>query len=349
MAVSVAKYCSEIRFCVSLSAPSYNQTNERMNAKINASLILTGLAVISANAVFAQNYPNKPIRIVTAEAAGGSDFVSRLTAQGLSASLRQPVIVENRTSGVIPGDIVAKSPPDGYTLFVTASNFWLGPFMRDKMPYDPAKDFSPVVLVAITPSIIAVHPSLPAKSVKELIALAKSKPGTLNFASSSVGSSNHLAAELFKVMADINIVHVPYRGTGPALTALIANEVQLMFPSAGGAMPHVKSGRLRGLAVTSSEPSALAPGLPTVAASGLQGYESTTIYAMFVRAKTAPAIVKRLNQETVAFLKTPEAKEKMIGGGVEAIGSSPEQLAVTVKGEVARWGKLIKDLGIRAE
>ncbi|MSQ74119.1 MAG: tripartite tricarboxylate transporter substrate binding protein [Betaproteobacteria bacterium] len=312
-------------------------------------LSLSGLSPLAVNVACGQNYPTKPVRIVTAEAAGGSDFVSRLTALGLAATLGQPVIVENRTSGVIPGDIVAKSPPDGYTLFVTASNFWLGPFMRDKMPYDPAKDFAPVILIAITPSIIAVHPSLAVKSVKELISLAKGKPGALNFASSSVGSSNHLAAELFKTMAGINIVHVPYRGTGPALVALIAAEVQLMFPSAGGAMPHVKSGRLRGLAVTSNEPSALAPGLPTVAASGLQGYESTTIYAMFAPAKTPVALIRRLNQEIVQLLKTPDAKEKLIAGGVEAIGSSPEQLAATVKGDVAKWGKLIKDLGIRAE
>ncbi len=313
-----------------------------------AGLPLAILAVLM-NGAYAQNYPAKPVRIVTAEAAGGSDFVSRLTAQGLATKFGHPVIVENRTSGVIPGDIVAKSPPDGYTLFVTASNFWLGPFMRDKMPYDPARDFSPVILIAITPSIVAVHPSLAPKSVSELIGLAKAKPGSLNFASSSVGSSNHLAAELFKTMAGINIVHVPYRGTGPALIALIAAEVHLMFPSAGGAMPHVRSGKLRGLAVTSAQPSALAPGLPTVAASGLQGYESTTIYAMFVPAKTPATIINRLNQEIVQILKSPDSKDRLIAGGVEAIGSSPEQLASTVKADVSKWGKLIKELGIRAE
>ena len=183
----------------------------------------------------------------------------------------------------------------------------------------------------------------------ELIALAKAKPGELNFASSATGSSTHLAAELFKAMAGINIVHVPYRGTGPALIALIAAEVHLMFPSAGGAMPHVRSGKLRGLAVTSAQPSALAPGLPTVAASGLQGYESTTIYAMFVPAKTPATIINRLNQEIIQILKSPDSKDRLIAGGVEAIGSSPEQLASTVKADVSKWGKLIKELGIRAE
>ena len=304
--------------------------------------------MVGAGIAPAQNYPTKPIRLVTAEAGGGSDFVARLTAQGLSASLGQPVIVDNRTSGVIPGDIVAKSPADGHTLFVTASNFWLGPFVR-KLPYDTIKDFSPVILVATTPSIIAAHPSVQAASVKDLIALIKVRPGELNYASSSVGSSNHLAAELFKAMAGVNIVHVPYKGTGQALTALIGGQVQLMFASAGGAMPHVKSGKLKGLAVTSAQPSAQAPGLPTVAASGLPGYESITIYGMYAPAKTPAAVINRLNQEIARFLRTPEAKEKLFHAGVEAVGSSPEQFAATVKLEAAKWGKLIKDLGIREE
>ena len=313
-----------------------------------AGLPLAILAVLM-NGAYAQNYPAKPVRIVTAEAAGGSDFVSRLTAQGLTTKFGHPVIVENRTSGVIPGDIVAKSPPDGYTLFVTASNFWLGPFMRDKMPYDPARDFSPVILIAITPSIVAVHPSLAPKSVSELIGLAKAKPGSLNFASSSVGSSNHLAAELFKTMAGINIVHVPYRGTGPALIALIAAEVHLMFPSAGGAMPHVRSGKLRGLAVTSAQPSVLLPGLPTVASSGLAGYESVSIFGLFAPAATPRAIVSRLNEEVVRIFNGTDLKERFLNAGSEVVASSPEQLAAAIKLEMTVLGKLIKDAGIRSD
>jgi tripartite-type tricarboxylate transporter receptor subunit TctC len=210
-------------------------------------------------------------------------------------------------------------------------------------------DFSPISLASKSPNILAVHPSLPSKSVKELIGLAKAKPGQLNYASTATGGANHLSAELFKAMAGVNIVRIAYRGTGPALTALISGEVHLTFTSATAVAPHIKAGRLRGLAVTSAEPTPLAPGLPTVAASGIPGYEVESTDSILGPARMPPPIIKRLNQEIVRVLNQAEIKAKFLNAGVEAAPSSPEQLAATIKSEMAKWGKLIRDAGIQGE
>jgi len=309
-----------------------------------------GVAVAQSSATISgQAYPNKPIRIVTAEIGGSQDVAARILSQGLSGPLGQQVIVDNRASGVIPGEIVARARPDGYTLLVYAGTFWLQPLVRKNVPYDPVKDFSPITLVVVSPSVLVVHPSLAVHSVKELIALAKAKPGELNYAMGSVGSANHLAAELFKAMAGVNMMGIGYRGNGPAVTALISGQVQLMFATASSIVPHVKSGRLRALAVASAQPSALVPDLPTVAASGLPGYESTSTTGFFAPAKTPSAIIDRLNRESVRFLRTDEAKERFLRIGAETVGSSPEELAAKVKSEMARMGKVIRDAGIRAE
>jgi len=290
------------------------------------------------------------VRIVTAEPGGGNDLASRLIAQGLTASLGQQVIVDNRGgSGLAAGDAVYKAQADGHTLLLYGSNIWLLPFMRDNVPYDPVKDFLPITMPVISPNIIVVHPSVAAGSVKELIALAKSKPGELNYASSGTGAATHLAAELFKAMAGVNIVRVPYRGSGPALNALISGQVQMMVSTTAAGWPHVKSGRLKALAVTTSQPTALAPGLATVATTGLPGYQSATVYGVFAPARTPAAIISRLNDEIVRVLKLPEVKERFFNAGVEIIGSTPEQLAATVKSEMTVLGKLIKDVGIREE
>jgi len=307
-----------------------------------------GLMVLGAGVVSGQDYPNKPIRIVTAVAGGGSDFTARLIAQGISGPLGQPVVVENRGSGVIQHEYLSRTPPDGYGLLVTGSSFWIFPLLH-KVPYDVARDFSPISLLVREVLVVAVHPSLPVKSVKELIALAKARPGELNYGSAAIGSPQNLGVELFKAMAGVNIVHVPYKGDAPAITALISGEVQLVFTDAGLVAPHVKSGKLRGLAVSSAEPSELAPGLPTVAASGLPDYEATAMTGIFAPGKTPRAIIDRLNQEIVRFIKRTEVKEKFFNAGADTVGSSPEQFAATIKSEIARMGKVIKDAGIKAD
>jgi len=247
-----------------------------------------------AHAATAENFPTRPVRIVTSEIGGGLDFVARLVAQGLTPNLGQQVIVDNRPSGVFTGSIVSKASPDGYTLLLNGSSFWLLPFLQSNVPYDPIKDFAPITLATRSPLLLVTHPALPVKSVKELIALAKAKPGELNYSSSSPGTPQHIAAELFKSMAGVNIVRIPYKGAGPAIVAVVAGEVQLTFSSAGAAAPHIKSGRLRALAVASAEPSALAPGLPTVASAGLPGFEAGSLWCFFAPAKTPASLISRL-------------------------------------------------------
>ncbi len=313
-------------------------------------MVSVGLMFPVAGAVHGQDFPKKPIRIVTAEVGSTNDFVARLIAQGLSAGLGQQMVVENRggASGIIAAQTVAQAPPDGYTLLFYTSTLWIGPLLQN-VSWDPVRDFSPITLAATSPNILVVHPSLPVKSVEELIVLAKARPGELNYSSSSTGASTHLAAELFKAMAGVNIVRINYKGGGSALNALIAGQVQVMFPSAGLVTPHVKSGRLRALAVTTAQPSALAPGLPTMAASGLPGYESGSIYGIFAPAGILATLINRLNQEIVRALNRTEVKEKFFNVGVEIVGSSPEEFAATIKSDMARMGKLIKDAGIRVE
>ncbi len=306
-----------------------------------------GTMVVGATTVYGQNYPHKPIRIVTAEPGGGGDIVARLIASGLSSSMGQQVIVDNRQAGLIAGQIVSRAPPDGYTLLVSSGVLWLMPFMQDTGTM--GKDLSPITLANRTPNVLVVHPSVAANSVKELIALAKAKPGNLNYASGPNGAPNHLAAELFTSMAGVNIMRVTYKGSGPGLNDLIGGQVQLMFPNAASVAPHIKSGRLRALAVTSLQPSTLVPGLPTVAESGLPGYESVAIYCMFGPAKMPARLVNRLNQGIVRFLNRADVKERFLTAGIETVGSSPEQLAATMTSEMARIKKLFKDAGIRAE
>jgi len=307
------------------------------------------LAICAATAC-AQDFPSKPIRIVVPGAGGGGDFAARLLAQGMSGPLGQQVLVENRPIGFIPAETVAKAAPDGHTLLLSGSGMWLQPFLRSDVPWDPVRDFLPVSLAVSTPNMIVINASLPVKSVQELIALAKSRPGQLNYGGSgSEGSPNHLAAELFKAMAGVNIVRVPYKANAQAMTDLLSGEVQVMFTTPGSATQHVKSGRLRALAVTTAKPSVLLPGLPTVAASGLPGYESTSIYGLFAPAKTSAPIVTRLSQETARALQRPEIRDKFMNTGTDVVGGPPEELAAFVKYEMTRLGKVIKDVGIRAE
>lgn len=314
--------------------------------RVVAPIFPVALAVLAVGAACGDDYPSRPIRMVTSEPGGGSDFVARLIAQGLSGTMSQRVVVDNR--GIIAAEIAARAAPDGYTVLLYGSPLWLSPFMRRNLPFDPVKDFSPITLAVSTPNILVVHPSVPATSVRELIAYAKARAGELNYSSASTGSTQHLAAELFKTMAGVDIARVPYKGSGPALTAVLGGQVQLMFPSAGSAAQHVKSGRLRALAVTSARPSDLVPGLPTLAAS-LPGYESASPFGIFAPAKTPAMLIERLNREIVRVLESADVKERFFNSGVETVGSSPAQLAAAVKSEMAKWGKLIRDAGIHEE
>ncbi|MGH8661598.1 MAG: Bug family tripartite tricarboxylate transporter substrate binding protein [Burkholderiales bacterium] len=311
-------------------------------------LLAVAAALCGAGAAFAQAYPAKPIRMVVTGVGSGGDFAARLISQGVSPALGQQIIVDNRGSGNMPAEIVAKSPPDGYTLCLSAAPLWITPFLR-KTPYDPVRDFAPVTLVVTSPNILVVHPSLPVSSVKELIALIRARPGALNYATSGIGGSGFLAAELFKSMARADMVRVNYKSGGLALTELMSGEVQLFFANAGAVAPHMKSGRLRALAVTSAKPSPLLPGLPTVAAGGLPGYELVSVQGIFAPARTPEAVVARLNQEIVPFLQRADLKEKFFAAGMEPLGSPPEALAATVQSEMNRLGKVIKAAGIALE
>jgi tripartite-type tricarboxylate transporter receptor subunit TctC len=306
------------------------------------------MGVLSA-AAYGQSYPLKPLRVVTAEPGGGNDLVARTVGQAVAPRLGQPWVVDNRggAGGLIAAEIVARAPPDGYTLLVYAGNLWTIPLLQPNVRYDPVRDFAPITWATRSPNTLVVHPSLPVKSVAELVALAKAKPGQLNYGSSGTGSSTHFAAELFKSMTKVDILRVIYRGNGPALTDLVAGQVHLMFVPTGAAAPHVKSGRLRAIAVTSVDPTPLAPGLPTIASAGLPGYESIQIYGVYAPAKTPDAVVRRLNEAIVAALGTAEVRERFANAGVETVGSTPEQLGAAMKADMSRLRKLIAEAGIR--
>jgi tripartite-type tricarboxylate transporter receptor subunit TctC len=308
--------------------------------------VLLGLFVYSA--AYAQPYPTKPVRIVTQFTGGSLDLAARLIAPKLTERFGQQVIVDNR-GGVTSMELVAKSPADGYTLLIASGSLWTLQFMRDNVAWDAVRDYAPVSLLMTSPNIVVVHPSLPVRSVKALIALAKARPGELNYSTGQSGASAHLAGELFQAMAGVKLQRVAYKGQGPAMLSLITGEAQLSFPNAASAAPFIKAGRIIGLAVTTAQPSALAPGLPTVAASGLPGYESKAIVGIFAPAKTSPAIIDQLYQEIVRALNNPEVKQRVFDSGSDAIAGSPAELAAAMKSEMATTGKLIRDIGIRAE
>ena len=293
-----------------------------------------------------QAYPNKPVRIVTAAPGGGVDFTARLLAQGLTTNFGQQFVVDNRGGTHVSATTVASAVPDGYTLLVHNNTIWTAPLM-EKASYSMTQ-LAPVVLATRALNILVVHPSLPVNSVKDLIALAKAKPGEVNNASGPVGSANFLAAELFKLMAGVNLVRITYKGGGPAMNDVIAGQVKVMFITTGAVTPHIRSGRLRALAATSAEPSPLAPGLPTVAAT-LPGYELLAFYGLFAPAKTSVAIINRLNAEARKFLDLPDTKERFFNVGVEAVGSTPQEFDAAVKADIARMQKVMQATGLRAE
>ena len=314
-----------------------------MNAEWVARLVLAGILSGATGFSLAQNYPDRVVRVITTPAGSGSDFAARLVSQALSRTFGQQVIVDNRGNNA--AEIVIKSPADGYTLLCWGSPVWITQFLLENLSWDPVRDLAPITMLASSPNVLVVHPSMPVKSVKELIALAKAKPGVLNYASPGTnGGAVFIAAELFKNMANVNIVHVPYKGTGPALLGVIGGEADLMFPSFISVAPQIKAGKLRALAVTTARPSALAPGLPTVAeASGLKGYESYGVFGMWAPMGTPAAIISRLNQEVVKILHTPEIKDKFFSSGAETVGNSPQEFAAFIKSDIAISGKLIRN------
>ncbi len=315
-------------------------------------LKLFALAAFAATA-HAQGYPAKPLRMIVAyPPGGGTDIVGRMVAQRLGETLGQSVVVENRggASGNIGTEIAAHAAPDGYTILMgnVAPNAINVSLFKD-LPFDPVADFAPVSLVASTPNILVVHPSVPARTVKEVIALARAKPGTLNFASAGVGSSSHLAGELFRILAGAEIVHVPYKGAGPAMVDVLSGQVQLYFATMPAAMPHVKSGKLVPIAVTSASRSQALPELPTVAESGVRGYEASTWYGLLAPARAPDAAVARLHEGVVRILGEHALRERLAEQGFEPVGDSPQEFAAYIKSEIAKWGKVVRDAGIRPE
>jgi tripartite-type tricarboxylate transporter receptor subunit TctC len=301
----------------------------------------------------ADAYPAKPIRFVVAfPPGGGTDIIARSIAQKLSDRLAQQVVVDNRpgAGGNIGTDIVAKAAPDGYTMLMgSAGPLAINASLFASMPFDPVRDLAPVTLAASTPNVLVVHPSLEAATVKELIALARAHPGGINFASSGHGTPAHLAGELFNSMAGVKLVHVPYKGAAPALADLLGGQVQLMFSTMPPALPHVKDGKLRALAVTSAKRSPAAPDLPTVDEIALPGFEANTWHGVVVPARTPAAIVARLNREIVAILHLPDVVERFSSQGAEALGTTPEEFAAYIRSETLKWAKVVRDSGAKAE
>lgn len=303
--------------------------------------------------VSAQTYPNKAIRLIVAyPPGGGADIVARILGQKLSENLGQPVVIDNRSgaAGIIGTELAAKAPPDGYTLIMgTNATHCIFVSLYQKLPYDPVKDFAPVTNVVAVTNVLVVNPSVPAKSVKELITLAKSKPGQLNYASGGSGSNAHLAVELFKIMAGIDIEHLPYKGVAPAVTDLLAGRVHMMISNMPPVVPHVKSGKLRALATTGTARSTAMPDLPTVAEAGLPGYESDLWWGVLAPAGTPKTIVTKLNSEIVKILRMPDVKERLSSMGAEPIGDVPEAFATTIKADIQKWAKVVKESGAKVD
>lgn len=315
--------------------------------------VLIGLAGIAPSPVIADAYPSRPIRIVDAFPPGGpSDLVARTISQKLSESLGQPVVVDNRggAAGALGCALVAHATPDGYTLLIGPSGaLTIQPSLYPKLPYNPQRDFVAITQLTNGPQVIAVHPSVAAKSVQELIALARARPGQLNYASGGAGTANHIAVEALKLAVRVNIVHVPYKGTGPALTGVLTGEAQMIIASLLATLPHAKSGKLRALAVTTMTRSAALPEVPTAAESGLPKFETSSWHGMLAPAKTPRAIVTRLHIEFVKAITHPEVKERLNAQGLEVVASTPAQFAAHIKAETEKYSLIIKQIGLKAE
>lgn len=322
----------------------------KLPAAATLALMLGAMAIASTDALAQKSgYPDKPIRfVVPFPPGGGTDIMARAMAQKLSEAFGQSVVVDNRggAGGTIGAEIAAKAAPDGYTMIMVSGSYGVNAGLY-KLAYDPLNGIDTVSLLGTTPFILAVNPSVPAKSVKELIALAKAKPGTLNYASTGTGGITHMTTELFRLMAGVNIVHIPYKGTGPALTDVIGGQVQMIFGAILATLPHVKSGKLRGLAVTGAKRSDAAPDLPTVAEAGVPGYEVTLWYGVWGPKGLPKEVIARWHAELVKAVNSPDMKARLAAEGLDAVGSTPEQFRAHLKAEIAKWAKVIKDANVK--
>ncbi len=321
---------------------------------MKALVIAAAVAAAAATGpAVAQTYPTKPVRFVVPFAPGGStDLLARFLAQQLGASLGQTVVVDNRAGagGVVGAEIVARAPADGYTIVLgSAGPLTINPNVRDKTPYDTLRDFEPITLATVSPFTLVVHPGSPAKNVKELIALAKARPGELNYGSAGNGSVGHFSTEQFMALTGTKLVHVPYKGAGPAVTDLLGGRLNLMFENLPTIQPHVRSGKLRMLAVGTKQRSALAPEYPTIAEEGVPGYDSATVFGVLAPAKTPSAVITRLNREMVKILQSAEGKTALAARGLEAVGSTPQEYRAQIKDEYTRYGRIAKAVGIRLD
>jgi len=322
-----------------------------MNTIVRA--VLLTAALLGTAQAQTSSYPSRPTRIVVGFVAGGpSDLVARIVAQGLSERMGQPFLVENRpgATGTIGAELVAKAPPDGYALYLASqTTHAVAPALLPRVGYDPLKDFVTIVRVAHNPLLMVVHPSMPVKSFKELVALARSRPGQINYATGGIGSSPHMSMELMKSITKINIVPVHYKGDGAAIIDILGGHMQLFNASIGTLLPHARSGKLRGLAVTSLKRSAMAPEFPTLDESGLPGFEVLTWFGILAPAGTPREIVNRLNGEILQVVARPAVKEQLLKTGFEIVPNTPEEYAAFFKAEHARWGKIVRDLNLKAE
>jgi tripartite-type tricarboxylate transporter receptor subunit TctC len=320
--------------------------------KLQQALAAALLAAVTHAATAAENYPAKAVRmIVPFPAGGGVDIVARTLSPYLTGRWKQQVIVDNRPGAgtVLGADLAAKSPPDGYTVLLVNTSHAINATLQKKLPFDPVADFVPITLVATQPSVLVVHPSVPVKSVKELIAMAKAKPGQLNYASSGNGTPPHLSAAMFSNLTGAQMTHIPYKGAAPALTDLLGGQVQLMFATIISVSPHLPSGKLRPLAVTSAARSQALPDLPTIAEAGVPGYEATAWFMLMAPAKTRAEIIERLHRDTAEVVKGREVKERFAKEGAETVGGTPAQALSYLKAEIARWGKVIVAAKIQPE
>jgi len=309
-------------------------------------------AAWTCGAAWAQNYPTRPIRFVVGFPPGGAtDVVARLISQKLSDALGQAVVVDNRAGAAsnIGAELVATSPKDGHTIFMGTVSLSINPSLYSKLAYDALRDFAPVTQVTSTPFMLVVHPSLPVTSVKQFIALAKSKPGQLNYASAGSGSGAHLFTEMFRSMAGVKVLHVPYKGAAPATTATLSGETIFMFDNIVTTLPLARAGKLRALAVTTSARSSAAPDIPTVAESGVPGYDANAWFGVFAPSGTPPAVINRLHSEIVKVVKLPDIRDRFLSLGGEPVGSTPEQFGAFFRNEVAKWGKVVRESGARAD
>jgi tripartite-type tricarboxylate transporter receptor subunit TctC len=323
-----------------------------MFARISVAISSAAILAIASVPCIAQTYPHRPIRLLVPYAAGGGvDVMARLVSPKLSERLRQQVVVDNRAgaTGNIGAALAAHAAPDGYTVLFAGASLAINVSLYSKLPYDVLKDFAPVTEVAQSPNIVLVHPSLPAKSIRELIALARARPGQLNYASGGSGSTLHLTAELFKILANVDIVHVPYKGTGPAIVAVIGGEAALAMPPLAGMLMYVETGRLRALAVTSTKRLQLLPQVPTVAEAGVPGFESGQQYGVLVPAGTPASIVTKLQNELANVVRLPDIDEQITRQGSIPVGSTPQEFGVRLRQEIDKWAKVVRTSGARVE